>query len=293
MACQILEAVIKNVKEAGYYSIMVDECVDSSNKEQLVICFRYVSDALEVNEDFVGFYQIPNISADTIVAAIKDTLLRFDLSISRCRGQCYDGAANMSGNRNGVKSQLISEEKKALYVHCYGHILSLCVSDTMKAITSLHSCMDTTHEISKLIQYSPKRANHLKNIQVNMCDHTSGFRILCPTRWTVRNETFCSIIENYTALIELWHEILDEKIDSDVRARVCGVSSQMITFDYYFGVRLSHMILRHTDNLSKTLQSTKLSAAEGQELAKKTVTTLQVSGGTILSLCNVIIIIYL
>ena len=69
MACQILEAVIKNVKEAGYYSIMVDECVDSSNKEQLVICFRYVSDALEVNEDFVGFYQIPNISADTIVAA--------------------------------------------------------------------------------------------------------------------------------------------------------------------------------------------------------------------------------
>ncbi len=40
MVCQVLLAVIKNVKEAGYYSIIVDECVDSWNKEQLVICFR-------------------------------------------------------------------------------------------------------------------------------------------------------------------------------------------------------------------------------------------------------------
>ncbi len=203
MACQVLRAVIKNVKEAGYYSIMVDGCVDSSNKEQLVICFRYVSNELEVNEDFVGFYQIPNINADTIVATIKDTLLRFDLSISRCRGQCYDGAANMSGHRNGVKSQLLNEEKRALYIHCYGHVLSLCVSDTIKSITPLRSCMDTTNEISKLIQYSPKRANHFKSIQVNMCDHASGFRILCPTRWTIRNETFSSSIENYSVLLEL------------------------------------------------------------------------------------------
>jgi len=66
-----------------------------------VICFRYVSNELEVNEDDVGFYQIPNINADTIVAMIKDTLVKFYLSISRYRGQCHNWAANMSGNRNG------------------------------------------------------------------------------------------------------------------------------------------------------------------------------------------------
>ena len=64
-----------------------------------------------------------------------------------------------------------------------------------------------------------------------MCDHASGFRIL---RWTVRNETFCIIIDNYTVLLEWWGEILDQRIDSDVRARVGSVCSQMITFDYYF-----------------------------------------------------------
>ena len=88
--------------------------------------------------------------------------------------------------------------------------------------------MDITHEISKLLQYSPKRANQFKDIQVNMCDETAGFRILCPTRWTVRNETFVSIIDNYTVLLELWSEILDENIESEVRARVNGVLSQMV-----------------------------------------------------------------
>ena len=91
--------------------------------EQLVICFRYVDSELQVHEDFTGFYHLPNITANTIVGAIKDTLMRFNLNMSRCRGQCYDGASNMSGTKNGVKTQLLKEEKKALYVHCYGHVL--------------------------------------------------------------------------------------------------------------------------------------------------------------------------
>ncbi len=43
------------------------------------------------------------------------------------------------------------------YTHCYGHSLSLSVGDTVKGVKFLQSIMDTTHEISKLIQYSPKR----------------------------------------------------------------------------------------------------------------------------------------
>ena len=54
-----------------------------------------------------------------------------------------------------------------------------------------------------------------------------------------------------------------------MRARVGVVCGQMINFDSYLGVQLIHTILQHTGNLSKTLQLTKLSAAEGQHLAKK------------------------
>ena len=51
----------------------------------------------------------------------------------------------------------------------------------------------------------------------------------------------------------------------------------MQTFEYFFGTCLVHSILRHTDNLSKTMQHAKMSAAEAQHLTAMTVTTLQVS----------------
>ncbi len=51
----------------------------------------------------------------------------------------------------------------------------------------------------------------------------------------------------------------------------------MRKFEYFFGANLVLIILKHTDNLSKTLQKTKMSASEGQVIAKMTVSTLQVN----------------
>ena len=278
MSTKLLCDVAERIKQALFFSVMVDECVDSSNKEQLVLCFRYVDNEMVTHEDFVGLYECPNITANTIVSAIEDVMLRLNLNITRCRGQCYDGGSNMAGSKNGVKQQILRKEPRALFIHCYGHVLSLSVADTIinKNIPLLRSNMDTLFEISKLLQYSPKRMSLFKDVKAETSPDAAGFRILCPTRWTVRNETFRSIIDNYSSLMEVWEEILSGRVDSEVRARVNGVASQMNTFEFFLGVHLLYIILRHTDNLSKTLQMTKMSAAEGQKLADMTVTALQV-----------------
>ena len=49
-------------------------------------------------------------------------------------------------------------------------------------------------------------------------------------------------------LQHLWEEAESVTKESDIRARLIGVGSQMT----YFGVYLGEMVLRHTDNLSKT-----------------------------------------
>ena len=48
----------------------------------------------EVHEEFIGLYICPDIKANTIVSVWKDVLLRLNLDLSRCRGQCYDGGSN-------------------------------------------------------------------------------------------------------------------------------------------------------------------------------------------------------
>ena len=74
---------------------------------------------------------------------------------------------------------------------------------------------------------------------------------------------------------ELWVEAKDVTADSEARARICGVEAQMMKFDFLFGLVLGVCILSHTDNLSKTLQTPKLSAADGQNIAELTCKTLE------------------
>ena len=55
---------------------MADEGTNISNLEQLSFCARTVDDDLNVNNNFLRFYEIDNIKSETVVKAIKDILVR-------------------------------------------------------------------------------------------------------------------------------------------------------------------------------------------------------------------------
>ena len=92
------------------------ETSDASYKEQVVLCFRWVSDDLTDREDFIGFYQRDTIEANSLVNIIKEALLRLNLSISKVRGQCHDGASAMRSAHSGVAKQIRDMEER-IYTH--------------------------------------------------------------------------------------------------------------------------------------------------------------------------------
>ena len=132
MGLNVLRKISAELRESQFFCIMSDECTDTSNREKLVICIRWVDSNLEAYEEFIGMYKIDNIQADTIVAAIKDVLIRLNLVMTKCGEQCYDGASTMRGPKSGVATQLLRDEPRAVYVHCYGHALNLAVGDTVR-----------------------------------------------------------------------------------------------------------------------------------------------------------------
>lgn len=239
-----------------------------------MLTLRWVDDKLLVHEDFIGLYEVSSIEASSLVAVVKDTLLRLNLTLAKARGQCYDGASNMSGVRSGVAKQFLDEQPKAFFTHCYGHSLNLAVSDTIKKCQTMKKALDMTHEITKLIKYSPRRENIFRDIKDNVAPGNPGVRVLCPTRWTVRADSMHSIIQNYSIIQRLWDEAVEIVHDSETIARIRGVASQMQTFDFYFGLVMGECLLRNVDNLSKTLQKKSFSASEGQLVASQTKKTL-------------------
>ena len=64
------------------YAIMADECTDVSNVEQFTICIRWVDKYLESHESFIGLYEVDSITSDTLVSAIKDTLVRLNVKLT-------------------------------------------------------------------------------------------------------------------------------------------------------------------------------------------------------------------
>ena len=66
MAHKALRSLLHDVMSQKWFALLAFEARDTSNKEQLVLCLRSVSDSYEVFEDVVGLAQVENITSSTI-----------------------------------------------------------------------------------------------------------------------------------------------------------------------------------------------------------------------------------
>ena len=67
-------------------------------------------------------------------------------------------------------------------------------------------------------------------IKDNIAPGTPGVRVLCPTRWML------SIIQNYTALNELWGKACNVVGDTETIAGIRGAAAQMASFEFFLGL---------------------------------------------------------
>ena len=83
----------------------------------------------------------------------------------------------------------------------------------VREVRNLRDALDTTSEISKLLKSSPKRDRMFKKLKAELVPETPGFRVLCPTRWTVRAASLQSVIDNWILLQKLWDESLETNLE--------------------------------------------------------------------------------
>ncbi len=131
MALSILRSIISTIKQTPFLTIIADETADCSNREQVTLFLRFVTEQLDVHEEFLGLYHVDSINAATIHHRYHSRFIS-SLCINRLRGQCYDGASAMAGSKSGVAKRILDIEPRAYFTHCYGHALNLTACDTLK-----------------------------------------------------------------------------------------------------------------------------------------------------------------
>ena len=161
-----------------------------------------------------------------------------NLHLAQCRGQAYDSASNMAGHLSGVSTRILSEKPRALYVHCMGQCLNLCLQDCGRKCQCVRDALDVASELASLIRASPKRVALFTRLKDELAPSAPGLKPLCPTRWTVRTQAFDAILKNYTVICKALDEISTQS-NTEASWKASGLLASMENFATFFGLKLA------------------------------------------------------
>ena len=148
----------------------------------MVVVLRYVNEKGHVIESFISIEHVACTTALSLKAAIDGLFSRHGLSMSRLHGQGYDGASNMQGEFNGLKTLIMKENECAFYVYCFTHQLQLALVAVAKNHIQIASLLSVvTDESKNSFDFNPFFRNILQD----------KYRFMCRNMDILVNFNFC------------------------------------------------------------------------------------------------------
>ncbi|XP_050222231.1 uncharacterized protein LOC126672328 [Mercurialis annua] len=250
------------------FSILVDESRDVACKEQMAMVIRYVNKEGKVVERLLDIVHVQDICALSLKASIEAIFSKYSLSISRLQGQGYDGASNMQGAFNGLKTLILKENESAFYVHCFAHQLQLALVGVAKNHISIALLFTIASSVVNVVGGSSKRHDLLLEIQaINVLkaiesgelesgqgkNQESTLKRAGETRWGSHYSTLLSLIKLFSSIVDVLEFVRDNG-KSYQKVEACFVLDSLQSFETIFCLHLMKHVLGITNELSQTLQ---------------------------------------
>ncbi|XP_058192126.1 uncharacterized protein LOC131309524 [Rhododendron vialii] len=267
-AFDTMKAIVKDLGDS-LFSVLVDEARDISIKEQMAVAIWYVDRKGNVIERFMGIEHVANTDAFSLKEAMGMLFCRLGLSMSRLRGQGYDGASNMQGEFNGLKTLILNENSCAYYVHCFAHQLQLALVAEAMNHEDISMLFYIVNKVVIIVGVSCKRLDILKGIHytnvveaLSVGELSSGqglnqetnLKRPSDTRWGSHYGTLISILNMFLAVINVLQIICDKGTHSEQRSEAKVLKNLMRSFEYVLSLHLMKAMLAITSELSQALQ---------------------------------------
>ena len=96
-----MNAILRDIKNAMYFSVILDCTPVISHKEQISLTIRYVSDRVNVEKHvavhkrFIKFLPMETTTGHGLCDVLVNELEKLELNVQNICGQGYDNGANM------------------------------------------------------------------------------------------------------------------------------------------------------------------------------------------------------
>jgi hypothetical protein len=157
---------LKKVREAKYFSIILDCIPDASHQEQISLILKCVNNSenpIKVEEHFVEFITVDDTTGECLFNDMIGLIKKLDLNIDDIRGQEYDNESNMKEKKRGVLKRLLDIYRKAFYTLCGCHSLNLVLCDIANSYPKAIYFFGIVQRIYTLFASSTKRWKILLN----------------------------------------------------------------------------------------------------------------------------------
>lgn len=266
--------ILAMVKNAKYFSIIVDCTPDASHKEQMSIVVRYVHIAkstegqnarVEIQENFLEFINI----SDTTGAKMSEEILSFlkqnDLSIMNLRGQGYDNGANMVGKKNGVQFHITDVNPRAFFIPCLCHSLNLVIVDAVKGAPEIITFFSTIQTIYNFFSRSTKRWQIFSS---TCCKLT--VKSLSDTRWESHVNAVTALKTGLKGIYLALKKVVQLEKDGLTRVTAESIGSKLDNFEFICGLIIWQEVLTEVNFTSKLLQSQSIDVKSATSALKRT-----------------------
>nr|XP_055055877.1 zinc finger BED domain-containing protein 5-like [Misgurnus anguillicaudatus] len=181
------------------FALQLDECTDVSSAAQLLVYARYSWDE-HILEDILFTKELEGRASGEDIFKLLDTFFTEEnLSWENCVSVCTDGAAAMTGHKNGVVARIQAVNPKIVATHCMLHREALA---SKSMAPDLHNVLEAVVTAVNFVKSRPLKSRLFAKLCTEMGAAHDRLLFHSEVRWLSRGK----VLER---VFKLRHELQD------------------------------------------------------------------------------------
>ena len=232
--------------------------------QQITFVLRYghrsQDNVWEIKEHFLKYEDCEKKKGRDIAQLICKVLEESGIGLQNCRGQGYDNGANMAGIYRGAQAVILEKNPQAIFSPCSAHSLNLC---------GVHAA-ESSVEMKNLFSSSPARWKVLQETaQISL-------HRMSDTRWSARIEAVKPLVRRPMEIVQALDKLQEEfDLPSDLCNEGSSLAKWLQSFEFVLLATFWFKTLQAVNDVSRSLQSSKITLDEESRLMKSLLSDLQ------------------